>query len=119
MCFAPGRFHEAIERRADVDEGVREEVAVGVERDVDRSVAELRLEQLGMRTGGDHEGGVGVPEVVEAEWREPGTADGGAEDPGHEVVFAPDGAARRGEDEAKLVRGAGEQLLAEDARCFA
>ncbi len=118
MRIVSRRLHKAVERRADVDEGVREQMAIGIQRDVDRCVADLRSEELGVGAG-DHEGGVGVPVVVEAEWREPGPADCGPEDPGHEVVFAPDGAARRGEDEAKLVRGAGEQLLAEDARCFA
>ena len=39
---------EPIEGIADVSEGARKEVAVGVERDVDRAVAELRLEELGM-----------------------------------------------------------------------
>jgi hypothetical protein len=82
VCTVSGRLNEAIECGADVGERVGKEVAVCVQRDVDRCVAELRLEELGMGAGGDHEGGVGVPEVVEAEWREPGAADGGPEDPG-------------------------------------
>ena len=40
------RPNETVERLSDVRERVREEVAVGVQRDVDRSVAELRLEEL-------------------------------------------------------------------------
>jgi hypothetical protein len=65
VCLASGRLHEAVKRRADVGEGVREEVAIGVQGDVDRSVAELGLEELRVRARRDRERSVGVAEVVE------------------------------------------------------
>src|SRR5829696_8451069 len=116
---ASGGLNEKIECGADVGEGVGKEVAVGVQRDVDRCVPELRLEELGMGAGGDHERGVGVAEVVEAKWRKLGAADRRPEDPRHEVVLAPDRPAGRWEDEPELVRHTGEQLLAEDAKRLA
>jgi hypothetical protein len=75
---------------------------------------ELRLEKLRMRTGGDHQRRVGVPEVVEAEWRELGAPGGRPEDACHEVVLAPDRAAARREDEPEFVGHAGEQLSPQD-----
>lgn len=67
-----------------------------------------------MSAAGDDEGGVGVPEVVEAERRESRASDRGPEDAGHEGVLAPD-ANRPGSDESELAGDAGEQLLADDA----
>jgi hypothetical protein len=68
-----------------------------------------------VRAGGDHQCGVGVSEVVEAQRRELGAPYGRAEHARHEVVLAPDRSAGRGEDEPELVRDAGERLLSEDA----
>jgi hypothetical protein len=68
------------------------------------------------RAGRDHERRVRMAEVLEAERLELGAAHGGPEDAGHEVVLAPDGSVRRREDEPELVRGAGEEVLAEDAQ---
>src|SRR4051812_25620335 len=56
--FFPDRPDDAVEHVADVGERVREEVTVGVERDIDRRVAELRLQQLRMCAGCDHQCGV-------------------------------------------------------------
>ena len=67
LRLQPAPTDETVERLADVGERVREEMAVGVQGDVDRRVTELRLEELGMGAGRDHQRGVGVPEVVEAE----------------------------------------------------
>jgi hypothetical protein len=80
---------------------VREQVAVDVEGDADRRVTHLRLEVLRVRAGGDHERGVGVPQVVEPQAGQPGAADGEAEDAVAEVVVVEDLAARRGEDDSE------------------
>ena len=90
-------------------------MAVSVERDVDRAVSELGLEELRVRASRHHECRVGVPKVVEAQRCEVGTANGGPEHPGHEVVLTPDASVWSGEDELELVRRAGDELLAEDA----
>lgn len=68
-----------------------------------------------MGAGGDHQRGVGVAQVVEAEAGQLRAADGGAEDAVAEVVVVQDRALGRGEDEVELVRLAREQLAAEDA----
>src|SRR5207247_2248621 len=65
---------------------VREEVSVEVERDADRGVPHLRLEVLRVGAGGDHQRGVGVAEVVEAEAGQLRASYGGAEDAVAEVV---------------------------------
>src|SRR5829696_8095157 len=106
---------EPVERVSNVREGIREEVAVGVERDVDRRMPELRLEELRMSAGGDHQRCIRVSEVVEAQWRQRGATDGGPKDARHEVVLTPDASVWSGEDEPELARRAGEKLLAEDA----
>src|SRR6266508_3145578 len=95
---------------------VGKQVAVEVERDADRRVAHLRLEVLRMGAGGDHQRGVGVAQVVEAEAGELRAADGRAEDAVAEVVVVEELTARRGEDEVELVRLAREQLPPQHAR---
>ncbi len=54
----------------------REEVTVEIQRDANGGVAHLCLEVLRMGTGGDHERGVGVAKVVEADARQLPAADG-------------------------------------------
>ncbi|HZO95769.1 MAG TPA: hypothetical protein VFB42_00200 [Gaiellaceae bacterium] len=92
-------------------------------------MAHLRLKVLRVRPGGDHQRGVGVAEVVEAEAGQLRAADGRREDAVAEVVVVQDVAFRRGEDDVEVVRGAREELAAEDtyggggeidapARCF-
>jgi hypothetical protein len=93
---------------------VREEVAVEVQRDADRRVPHLRLEVLRVCARGDHQRGVGVAEIVEAEAGQTGAADGRPEDTVAEVVVIQDLAAGRREDEAKVVGLPREQLAAED-----
>ena len=69
-----------------------------------------------MRAGSDHQRGVRVAQVVEAQASEPRSADGWAEDAVAEVVVVQQLAARRGEDESAVVRLPREQLAAEDTR---
>src|SRR5919198_2895820 len=114
--FSP---NQAVESLPDVGERVREQVAVRVERDVDRRVAELRLEELWVRAGSDHQRGVRVAEIMEAKRREIRAPNGGAEDTRHEVVLPPKAAPPRGEHDPELVRRASEELLAEDAHRLA
>jgi len=47
--------HETVERLSGIGKGIREEVAVSVQRDVDGGVTELRLEELRVRAGRDHQ----------------------------------------------------------------
>ncbi|MCZ7589954.1 MAG: hypothetical protein M5U27_14070 [Gaiella sp.] len=91
-------------------------MAVEVERDPDRGVAHLRLEVLRVRAGRDHQCGVGVAEVVEAEAGQLRAADGRPEYAVAEVVVVEDFAARRWEDETALVRLPCEQLAAKHMR---
>src|SRR4051794_32638595 len=72
---------------------------VEVEGDATRRVAHLRLEVLRVRTGGHHERGVGVSEVVEANRTDSASSDGRREDP--EVVVVEDVPAWRREHESE------------------
>ena len=83
---------------------------VEVEGDANRRVAHLRLEVLGVRTGGHHERGVGVPEVVEANRTDSASSDGRREDPVAEVVVVEDVPAWGREHESELVRRARDEL---------
>ena len=91
---------------------VREQVAVEVERDADRGVAHLRLEVLRMGAGGDHQRGVGVAEVVEAQTYLTGATDRRAEDAVAKVVVVEHESAGRREDEPAVIRLPREQLSA-------
>ncbi len=110
-----GWGRERVECVENAPVGVGEEMAVEVERDADRRVPHLRLQVLRVRAGGDHERGVGVPQVVEAKADQLRPAYGGCEDAVSEVVVVQDVTVRRGEDEVEVVRPAREQLAAEDA----
>jgi hypothetical protein len=107
---------ECVEALEDASVRIREQVAVQVEGDADRGVAHLRVEVLRVGSGGDHECGVGVAEVMEAQADQPGATDGGAEEAVAEVVLVQHLAARRRENEAAIVRLAREQLPAEHMR---
>src|SRR6266542_4025291 len=89
-----GWGRERVEALEDAPVRVREEVAVEVERDPNRRVAHLRLEVLRVRAGGDHQRGVGVTQVMEAQAGQTGAADSGAEDAVAEVVVIEQLAAR-------------------------
>ena len=83
---------------------------IEVERDPNRRVTHLRLEVLRVRAGSDHEGGVGVPQFMEAERAESASAHSRREDPVAEVVVVEDPPAGRMEDEAEWVRRPREEL---------
>ncbi|HET8742822.1 MAG TPA: hypothetical protein VFM41_09390 [Gaiella sp.] len=65
-------------------------MAVQVECDADRRVAHLSLQVLRVRAAGDHQRGVGVAQIVEAEAGQLRAADGGREDAVAEVVVIQD-----------------------------
>jgi hypothetical protein len=112
-----GWGRELVERVQNVSIRIREEVSVEVERHADRRVAHLRLQVLRMRAGRDHQSGVGVPQVVEAEPDELRATDRRREDAVTEVVVVQNRAFGRREDETELVRLARKQLSAEDKEC--
>ena len=101
----------------DLRADVRVEVPVGVEGDADRRVPHLRLEQLRVGAGGDHQRGVRVAEVVEADPGQPAASNCRPVDPLHEVVVPAHAAVRRRPHESELVRARVRDLLAEEALC--
>lgn len=60
-------------------------MAVEVQRDRDRRVAEPFLNHLRVNASGKHEGRAGMAKVVEPDRRNPGSGDGPAERLGHRV----------------------------------
>lgn len=58
---------KCIEQRRRLNLGTRHKVAVEVERDLDRGMAHERRESLGVDARRDHEGGVGMARLVQAQ----------------------------------------------------
>lgn len=56
-----------VQHRSRFDLAPRHQVAVAVERDRDRRVAEISAQGLGIQPGGDADAGVGMATLVEAE----------------------------------------------------
>src|SRR3954452_4056181 len=83
---------------------------VEVEGDANRRVSHLRLEVLRVRAGGDHQRGVRVAKVVEANGTDSAASHGRREDPVAEVVVVEDLPAWRRENESELVRLARDEL---------
>src|SRR5205814_2036891 len=98
------RSTSPVELREHAPVRVREEMPVEVEGDANRRVSHLRLEVLRVRAGGDHQRGVRVAKVVEANGTDSAASHGRREDPVAEVVVVEDLPAWRRENESELVR---------------
>lgn len=75
-----------VQHRSRFDLAARHQVAVAVERDRDRRVAEVGAQGLGIESGGDSDAGEGMATLVEAEQFEarllPARMDAAAQDAG-------------------------------------
>jgi len=90
-----------------------EQVPVGVERRLDRGMAEALLDDLWMLALGDEQRGVGMPQIVEGAGLPDGGCDGRQPDPASEVAPPDRAPVRRREDEPGIV-GVGRQVGGED-----